>query len=310
MPAATRTRTKPKRAAIRSGSPDKAWTTRQVRGIQILQSRALLKLPSIVHGFSTRPGGESLFNGDKVLNIGFTDWDSRENVLANRKKLFETLDAGRLRLIALRQIHSDIIHVIEAAPRETLRGDAAITHVPGMLLSVQTADCVPILLADRKRRIVAAVHAGWRGTLKRLAAKTVGRMQMVFGTQPADVIAALGPGIARCCYEVGPEVAKAYSSQFSQAREWFDGPFDRLVAEDDSNPLPWLSMAPPGHEPPAARVHLDLITANRAILMEAGVLPSHISVSELCTTCRADLFFSYRREGRHTGRMMAVIGLR
>ena len=157
---------------------------------------------------------------------------------------------------------------------------------------------------------MAAVHAGWRGALQRIAAKTIGRMQMVFGTRPADVIAALGPGIARCCYEVGPEVAKAYASQFSQARKWFDGPFDKLVAEDDPNPLPWLSMAPPGHEPPAPRVHLDLFAANRAILTEAGVLPKHISASALCTACRTDLFFSYRREGGHTGRMMAVIGIR
>jgi YfiH family protein len=263
-----------------------------------------------VHGFSTRPGGESLSNGTKALNLGFTDWDSRANVLANRKKLLETLRGSRMQIIALRQIHSDMIYVIEAVPREILRGDAAITPVPGLLLSVQTADCVPILLADKKRRVVAAVHAGWRGTLRRIAAKTVGRMQMIFGTQPADVIAALGPGIARCCYEVGQEVAKAYASQFSQAREWFDGPFDKLVEEDDPNRLPWLSMAPPGHEPRVLRVHLDLLTANRAILMEAGVLSRHISVSELCTICRTDLFFSYRREASHTGRMMAVIGLR
>jgi len=310
MPTATRTKTTQKRTAIHSRSTNKAWTIRRAGGIQILQSRALLKLPSFVHGFSTRPSGDSLLNGDKVLNLGFTEWDSRENVLANRKRLLEALGAGRLQLIALRQIHSDIVHVIEAPPGETLRGDAVITHVPGLLLSVQTADCIPILLADAKRRAVAAVHAGWRGTLRRIAAKTVGRMQMIFGTRPADVIAALGPGIAGCCYEVGPEVAKEYATQFSHAREWFDGPFDQLVAEDEPNPLPWLSMAPPGHELPTPRVHLDLFAANHAILVEAGVLPKHISGSGLCTACRTDLFFSYRREGGHTGRMMAVLGLR
>jgi polyphenol oxidase len=263
-----------------------------------------------MHGFSTRPGGDSSLNGGDVLNLGFTDWDARDNVLANREKLLEALGAGRRQLIALRQIHSDIIHVIGPVPGETLRGDAAIIQTPGLLLSVQTADCIPILLADAKRRVVAAVHAGWRGTLRRIAAKTIGRMQMIFGTRPADVIAALGPGIARCCYEVGPEVAKEYASQFSQAREWFDGPFDQLVAEDEPNPLPWLSMAPPGHEPPAPHVRLDLLAANRAILIEAGVLPKHISASDLCTACRTDLLFSYRREGGHTGRMMAIIGLR
>jgi YfiH family protein len=156
---------------------------------------------------------------------------------------------------------------------------------------------------------VAAVHAGWRGTLQRIAAKTVGRMQMIFATRPADVIAAFGPGIGRCCYEVGPEVVKEYASQFSLAREWFDGPFDGIATGNDPSPLPWLSMAPPGHELPGPSIHLDLLAANRAILLEAGVLPQHVSLSELCTACHTDLLFSYRREGGHTGRMMAVIGI-
>lgn len=310
MPATTRSKTARKRAAIRAKSSDSAWAIRHADDIQILQSRSLARLSWLVHGFSTRPGGESSFKGDTVLNLGFTDWDTRENVIRNRSKLIEAARARRMKLIGLRQIHSDIIHVIEAVPGEALRGDAAITHVPGLLLSVQTADCVPILLADPKRRVVAAVHAGWRGTLQRIAAKTVGRMQMIFGTLPTDVIAVLGPGIGRCCYEVGPEVVKEYASQFSLAREWFDGPFDGIAAENDPSPLPWLSMAPPGHELPGPSIHFDLLAANRAILLEAGVRPEHISSSGLCTACHTDLLFSYRREGGHTGRMMAVIGIR
>ena len=92
-----------------------------------------------------------------------------------------------------------------------------------MLLAVQTADCVPILLADTKNRAVAAIHSGWRGTLRRIAEKTLGRMQMDYGTRPADVIAAIGPAIGGCCYEVGSEVAREFASQFSEAREWFVG---------------------------------------------------------------------------------------
>jgi YfiH family protein len=311
MPATTRPRAARKRAAIRAKSSDSAWAIRHADDLQILQSRSLARLSWLVHGFSTRPGGESSLKGDRVLNLGFTDWDARENVIRNRSKLIEAARARRMKLIGLRQIHSDVIHVIEAVPGgEVLRGDAAITHVPGLLLSVQTADCVPILLADPERRVVAAVHAGWRGTLQRITAKTVGRMQMIFGTRPADVIAALGPGIGRCCYEVGPEVVKEYASQFSLAREWFDEPFDRIATGDDPSPLPWLSMAPPGHELPGPSIHLDLLAANRAILLEAGVLPQHVSLSELCTACHTDLLFSYRREGGHTGRMMAVIGIR
>ena len=314
----SRRRSSSRAAATRTG----AWTTLHSNGLQVLQARAFTAQTWLVHGFSTRCGGESLLDdsssksrsapgaAEKVLNLGFTDWDARERVLANRAKFQAALGADPMQLVALRQIHSDIIHVFQFAPTEALQGDAAITRMPGLLLAAQTADCIPILLADPKRRVVAAVHSGWRGTLRRIAAKTLGRMQMVFGTRPGEVIAALGPGIGRCCYEVGPEVAKEFAAQFSQARDWFDGPYDQLSTGEEPNPFPWLSMAPPGHEPPPPRVQLDLRAANRAILIEAGVSPKKITGSDLCTSCRPDLLFSYRREGGRTGRLMAVIGLR
>ncbi|MFY9528595.1 MAG: peptidoglycan editing factor PgeF [Candidatus Acidiferrales bacterium] len=292
------------------------WVIRRAAGLQILEAKALERFDWLVHGFSTRPDGvsELVFAKDgkraseKVLNLGLTDWDSRERVEENRKKLLAALGAGRMQLVALRQIHSDIIHVIVTAPKEPLQGDASITRAPGLLLAVQTADCIPILLADPKRRAVAAIHAGWRGTLRRIAGKTVGRMQMLYGTQPEDLVAAIGPGIGRCSYEVGPEVVKEFASQFPKARDWFDGPFELLASGEDPNPLPWLTMMPPGHVPPAPRAMLDLHAANRAILIEAGVRPHKVFDSDLCTACRTDLFFSYRRE-RQTGRMMAVIGI-
>jgi hypothetical protein len=190
-----------------------------------------------------------------------------------------------------------------------LQGDALLTSQPALLLAVQTADCVPILLADTARRAVAAVHAGWRGTLRRVVAKTVGRMRLEFGTRPADIVAAMGPAIGRCCYEVGPEVAQAFLAQFRTAAEWFDGPFDRLAVGEEAPFLPWLSMVPPGHQAPPERVRLDLRGANRWQLIDSGVRPRNIAVSTLCTACRADLFFSYRREGPQTGRHIAVIGI-
>jgi YfiH family protein len=275
-----------------------------------------------VHGFSTRPGGVSEFPvnhegcaaGEKVLNLGFTDGDSREHVLENRKRFLASLDGGKMRVVGLRQIHSDIIHVVGAADvpqgEQAAQGDALITCEPGVLLAVQTADCIPILLADAKRRAVAAIHSGWRGTAQRIAEKTLGRMQMEFGTRPHDVIAALGPGIGGCCYEVGHEVVKEFAAKFPNAHEWFEGPFDALGnGDNDSNWLPWLTMRPPGHAPPAPRAQLDLIAANRAILRAAGIAPDKIQSSGFCTSCRADLFFSYRRE-RTTGRLMAAIGIR
>lgn len=248
------------------------------------------------------------------MNLGFTEWDSRERVLENRKKFFVSLGASKMRVVGLRQIHSDIIHVVGAAdiPQgdQAPKGDALITSEPGVLLVVQTADCFPILLADTKHRAVAAIHSGWRGTAQRIAEKTLGRMQMEFGTRPQDVVAAIGPGIGGCCYEVGHEVVKEFAAKFPNAHEWFAGPFDALEnGDNDSNWLPWLTMRPPGHAPPPPRVQLNLIAANRAILASAGIAPEKIQSSDLCTSCRSDLFFSYRRE-RSTGRMMAAIGIR
>lgn len=310
-----------------------AWNLRRSGALQILEASPLVQLDWLVHGFSTRPGGASELDSaphgaghresrgarndaERVLNLGFADWDIRERVLENRAKFYRAVRADKLQPVALRQIHSDIAHRVDAAlarSQNAPQGDALFTREPGFLLSVQTADCIPILLADTRQRAVAAVHAGWRGTLRRIASKTLGRMQMEFGTRPADVIAALGPGIGRCCYEVGEDVAREFNAQFAKAREWFEGPFDALASgESDPNWLPWLTMKPPGHAPPPLRVNLDLSAANCAILEDAGVSRVRIFSADYCTACRTDLFFSYRREratGRPTGRMMSAIGI-
>jgi YfiH family protein len=297
------------------------WQFRRAGGLQILAAAPLAALDWLVHGFSTRAGGASILasehNGkrrkrvrEEVLNLGFAEWDSHENVLENRNHFFSAHGAAKMRIITLRQIHSDIVHRVDHdSPGEPLQGDAHFTREGGVVLTVQTADCVPILLADPKRRAVAAIHAGWRGTLRRIAAKTLGRMQMEFGTDPAVVIAALGPGIGRCCYEVGPEVAREFQAQFPEAQEWFEAPPNFFSAAEDTNWLPWLSMRPPGHPAPEPRARLDLLAANRAILAAAGISPENIVTSEFCTSCRTDLFFSYRRE-RPTGRQMAAIAIR
>jgi YfiH family protein len=293
---------------------ERGWKARRSKGVEILQAQVLEKISWVVHGFSTRIGGESRLAGKSALNLGFTDWDSRAAVAANRQLLLGALGATKMSLMSLRQIHSDVAHIIAAPPGsdigESPCGDAIATAQPGLLLAVQAADCVPILLADTAQRAVAAVHAGWRGTLARIVTKTLGRMRQEFGTRPEDVVAAFGPAIGRCCYEVGPEVAQAFAAQFASAKDWFDGPFARLSEGEEPNPLPWLTMMPPGHQPDPERVNLDLRAANRWQLIEAGVLAKRIAVSALCTKCRADLFFSYRREGPGTGRLMGVIGIR
>jgi polyphenol oxidase len=321
MPSAHSVRRQARKAPAASIIED-GWALRRVSGLEILTAKSFDSVPWIVHGFSTRKGGASRLNGVAALNLGFTDWDSREAVAQNRSAFLRAMVApksasksgatiGREKsFITLRQIHSDVAHVFSKAPAQTPQGDAALCCRASLLLGIQTADCVPILLADPRRRVVAAVHAGWRGTLARVVAKTLGRMRLEFGTRAEDVIAALGPAIGPCCYEVGPEVAQAFSGQFARAAEWFEGPFERLATGEEPNPLPWLNMMPPGHEPPPERVRLDLRAANRWQLVDAGVNPRKVAVSALCTGCRTDLFFSYRKEGAGTGRMMSVIGMR
>jgi YfiH family protein len=291
------------------GGNRSGWHAARSGRLTLLRATPLTGLPWLVHAFSTRTGGVSRLGDARVLNLGWTEWDSEEAVAENRVAFLHALGAGRATLVRLRQRHTDVIHRVDTAPGGALRGDALLTRSPELLLAVQTADCVPILLADRRGRAVAAVHAGWRGTLARIAEKTLGRMKMEFDTRAEDVVAAFGPSIGGCCYEVGPEVAQAFAAQFAQAREWFEGPFERVAGGDDPAPFPWLSMTPPGHDAPAARLRLDLRAANRRQLEAAGVPPEQIISSALCTACRTDLLFSHRRERGRTGRLMAVIGI-
>lgn len=288
----------------RSRGPDCATGT--AAHADVLKSIAFSKVSFLCHGFSTIAGGSSDLAGQSVLNLGFTEWDSREDVLENRRRFQAALGAEQMSLVTLKQFHSDVVHVFDSAGADPCKGDAAITNRPGLLLAVQTADCVPILLADPKKRAIAAIHAGWRGTLARIVAKTIGAMQMHFATSPHDLLAAIGPCIGPCCYEVGTEVATQFLSQFADAATYFD----ELRTGDEPNPLQWLNMAPPGHQPPPKNVFLDLRKANRSQLLAAGLRPQNIDILDFCTACRPDLLFSYRKQGSRTGRQMSAIALR
>jgi YfiH family protein len=306
-PTKTKTLSRTRTPRNKPQAPRDNWKLRtSVDGVNFLQVPAFSAFPWLIHSFSTAQGGVSTLNGRKVLNLGFTEWDTRENVQKNRKLFQFALGADELELVSLKQFHSDVVCVFSSAPNETCSGDASISNSPNLLLSIQTADCVPILLLDPKKRAIAAVHAGWRGTLQRIVEKTIGRMKMEFKTNPSDLLAAIGPAIGGCCYEVGTEVAAAFHSQFADAPEWFD----ELRTGDEPNPLQWLNQFPPGHQPPPKNVRLDLRKANRAQLLAAGLSPKNIFVSDLCTACRPDLLFSYRKQGSESGRMMSVIGIR
>jgi polyphenol oxidase len=282
------------------------WLERNVDGVRILQVPQFAKFPWLVHGFSTIQGGVSPLNEAKVLNLGFTEWDSSKNVQKNRRLFQQALGAKDFSLTPIKQIHSDLVRQIELKQSEPLYADAAVTSNPGLLLAVQTADCVPILLVDPKKRAVAAIHAGWRGTIKRIAAKAVGHLQMHFGSNPRDMLAAIGPAIGGCCYEVGTDFAANFLSQFADAPDFFD----EFRTGDEPNPIQWLNQMPPGHQPPPKNVFLDLRKANASQLRAVGLNPHNIFVSTLCTADRPDLLFSYRKQSTSSGRQMSVIGIR
>ena len=175
-------------------------------------------------------------------------------------------------LATLRQIHSGIIKYADKSGCLS-EGDALLSDTPGLWVGVKTADCLPILLVDSRHRAVGAVHAGWRGVVRRIAHKTVDAMAITWNSRPDDLDAAIGPGIGPCCFEVGPEVAV----QFGQ---------------------------------PASRTRIDLPEAVRLQLIEAGLRPERIYTAGICTVCRAAEFHSFRRDREKAGRMISVIGVK
>jgi YfiH family protein len=207
--------------------------------LQIYRVAELDAFPWLVHGFGTRR--------------------------ADIQALFSNL-------ATLKQIHSS--DCVDACGRSGIlgEGDALLENNPGAVVAVKTADCIPILLVDERRRAVAAVHAGWRGTVARIAARAVDAMHDRFGSDVADLHAAIGPGIGKCCYEVGPEVAVHFGVQ--------------------------------------GRAHVDLAAANREQLIAAGLDPYRIYVANLCTQCNSADFHSFRRDKEASGRLYSFAGLR
>ena len=247
--------------------------------MQILQAPALRRVPWLIHGFSTRPGGLTTSYGGHTLNLGFTKDDLRERVERNRAKVLLAAGAttgGRpWPLITLRQVHSDLIHVVRSRQtgllkQSRLTGDGLVTDLPGLALGILTADCFPVLLTDTKNKAVGAFHAGWRGTVKRIVEKGVGIMRLEFGSRPEDIHAVIGPGIQNCSFEVGEEVEEAFHSQFDYAAGLFHS-----VQESDPvrerYPMLFMNQRAPGHGDPCIKLHLDLRQANRRQLLAAGV---------------------------------------
>jgi YfiH family protein len=258
-------------------------------------------------------GGYSRIYGGNALNLGFSKQDARAAVERNREAFLRKLGAASGKklwpLVTLRQIHSDIIHCVSDLPAQTLSGDGLITAAPEILLGVQTADCMPVILVDMKRKAVGVFHAGWRGTVKRIVEKGVGEMHRWFGTRAGDLRAVIGPGVHACCYRVGDEVRSQFESQFAYAAELFRETKERDEIHE-KYPLLFLTARAPGHSELPKQIFLDLVEANRRQLLDVGVAAKNIWSSELCTVCRTDLLFSHRAEKGVTGRLMAVAGIR
>jgi hypothetical protein len=280
---------------------------------QLLRSEKLGELAWLVHAFSTRLGGVSRVYGGSALNLGFTKQDSRAAVERNRELFLKELGAANGRkswpLVSLRQIHSDLIYRVDSMPEQPLAGDGMVTDTPGLLLAVKNADCLPVILADRKRRAVGVFHAGWRGTVKRIVEKGVGEMRRHFKSDPRSLVAAIGPGVQACCYEVGEEVRTRFESQFAYAASLF-----REVKDSDpvreKYPLLFLTARAPGHGELPVRLFLDLVEANRRQLLDAGLLAKNIDTAAPCTSCHTELLFSFRAEKGVTGRMMGAAGIK
>jgi YfiH family protein len=293
------------------GSKGPAKRSAKTANLQVLIPDNL-KFPWLIAGFSTRVGGTSRVYGKNQLNLGFTQHDSRTAVERNRRAFLEKLGAkknGKLwPLVTMRQVHSDLIHCVDKVPEHPLVGDGLITCRPGLLLAVQTADCLPVILVDKKTHAVGVFHAGWRGTVKRIVEKGVGEMRRHFGTSRQNIVAAIGPGVHSCCYNVGEEMRTKFESQFAYARELFHETKERNEIHE-KYPLLFLTARAPGHSELPYKIWLDLVEANRRQLLDGGVPARNISASPLCTACRMDLLFSHRAENGNTGRLMGVVGV-
>jgi len=295
--------------------------------LQIIQVDGWRQYDWLRHGFSTRPGGVSSVYGGSSLNLGWTKEDEPASVVENRRRFLAAVvgetEIDPLRtLVGVRQVHSAIAHTVRqeegafegklatADGKAVLEGDGLITDVPGVMLGVGTADCVPVLLADVSKRVVAAFHAGWRGTVARIVEQGVRRMRQEYGSRPEDLVVAIGPSIGACCYSVGDEVRTEFETNFLYANELF---------REVNHPEPWRTQDAPSTEnishasEPATKIHLDLWEANCRQLLDAGLDEAQITVVGHCTACLRDAhgamrYFSHRSEHGIAGRMLNVIG--
>lgn len=248
--------------------------------LSVFKFESFKKYKNIVHFITTKEGWVS---GDKPRFTG----DEEKEYAEFRKELAVSGEWKPDQFVFPRQTHSDRIEVVNSANQEAelQDTDALITAEPGIFVCVQTADCVPVLLFDTQRKVVAAIHAGWRGTVSKIVQKTVQKMTEVYNCNPDDIVAGIGPSIHIHNYEVGPEVVAEVEASFVNAGALLKPSLNK------------------GH------AYFDLWEANRDTLMESGIPEENIEVMGLCSFEHHDLFYSARRDGAKTGRMVSAIKL-
>lgn len=246
-------------------------------GIPVLKYKQLEAIPWIAHCFTTREGGvsEGIFSS---MNLSFTRGDREDAVRENFRRVAGSMGGRIEKLVLSDQTHTTNIRIVEkedaGAGITKERGysdiDGLITKEPGMILATFYADCVPLYFVDQKNRAIGLSHSGWRGTVGRMGARTIERMQKAYGTKPEDLICAIGPSICQDCYEVSEDVAEEFQKEFlGQERE---------ILEDKGN----------------GKYQLDLWRANELVLTDAGVPNEQIAAANICTCCNPDLLFSHR----------------
>jgi len=243
------------------------------------------------HGFTTRMGGVSqgIFSS---LNLGWNRGDNEEHIQENYRRVCRALGLDITRLVFSNQVHADQVRTVTMADagkglnkRVDYEADGLMTDVPGLTLTVFGADCLTILLCDPVRRVIAAVHAGWRGTAAGIVERAVENMVRCYGCDPADLRAAVGPGIAKCCFETGEDVPNAMTAALGAAA------------------LPFITSRGDG------KFHVDLKGLNSLRLERAGLITGHIDVSPDCTCCRPDKYWSHRYTKGERGSQAAFLCL-
>jgi YfiH family protein len=277
---------------VNSGLKERAlekseWTIEHIDGLTIVRSPLLSQHSNkLTHAFTTRLGGGS-FDHLASFNLGrhIDDENVRADAMKNRERLCNVIGADYARLIVPGQVHSATVHVVKAADEERnlKEVDGVTTHLKGHPLLLHFADCVPIILYDPVREALAVVHAGWRGTAASIIKNAVHEMQSNFASRPQDILGAVGPAIGTCCYPTGEDAAEKLSRTVENA----SGLIERASASE--------------------QFRADLKALNAMQLYEAGL--ESVDVTDLCTACRPDIFYSHRQSGGKTGRQGAMAQL-